>query len=134
MTETKKSSKTKEAAQEEKIKAAEKKKVKGDYEKRLADVMLLKAMTDTQAWQDFYRQIQSAIAEHGRAVLTAEKTREIIQHQEGVKILRAQLEMLSGPVRALNSFCNDMPLFAQDFKTRAVWNEGQGIVELRTVG
>ena len=103
------------------------------YEAALGRVLELKVMTDTEAWRKFYARIQSQIKRHGQDVLNAEKTREIIQHQEGVKILRAILDDVQAPVGELRMYVNEMPLFAKLFHTRAQWNEALGNVELKDV-
>ena len=105
-------------------------KARSDYGKLLDDVKRLKEMIDTEAWRKFYTDLLKEKERARDAVLEAEKTRDIIRFQETVKILGAVAKNIRGPVDDLNRFCNDMPLFAQEFKVRASWNEGQGIVEL----
>ncbi len=112
------------------VEAEERKNAVSGYQERLTRVHELKAMTDTKRWQKFYAGIQKDIERHAREVLDAEKTRDVLRHQEGVKILRAILDNVSAPVGELQSYINDMPLFAQGMKTRAKWNAGVGIVEL----
>ena len=125
--------KKKAAAEEKARKAQQKAKAVADYQGHLAKVKVLQTMTDTDAWQSFYRSIQERIAKHGREVLDAEKTREIIQHQEGVKILRDLLDRVAAPVRELQHFINAMPLFSQEMRERAEWNAALGRVEITAV-
>ncbi len=106
---------------------------KTDYERLLEKVLEVKTMTDTPAWQSFYRGTQRRIEAHGLAVLNAEKNREVIQHQEGVKILRTLIEEVAAPVRDLQEFINRTPLFAKDAHTLAEFNVALGKVELRAV-
>jgi hypothetical protein len=113
--------------------AAKRAKSLTDYERRLRDVEKLKEMTDTEAWQDFYRSIQQSIDAHGAAVLDAEKSREVIRHQEGVKILRGLIESVQECIAELNRFVTACPLFVQDMPLRATWNETLGTVELKRV-
>ena len=63
-------------------------------------------------------------------MLDAEQTRVIIQHQEGVKILRGLLINVAAPVEELKHFINAMPLFSQDMRERADWNAALGRVEV----
>jgi len=114
-------------------KEKERKQAKTDYQKHLDAVMELKTMTDTPAWQAYYRMIQNEIKRHGEAVLNAEKSREVIAHQEGVKVLRSLIRRVKAPIDSLDSFIRAMPLFVGDMKMRAEWNAALGKVELRTV-
>lgn len=111
--------------------AAEKKKALSDYEKHLKAVKDLKEMTDTASWREFHSRIQKQLAQHGRDVLDAEKTRDIIRHQEGVKILKEIIAEVCEPVTKLQGYVRDMPLFAKDFKDLAEWNTALGQVEMR---
>lgn len=118
------------AAEAKRIEKAKRDKARSDYGKMLDEVKRLKEMTDTEAWRKFYTGLQKQKESARDEVLNAEKTRDIIKFQETVKILGAVARNVRGPVDDLNRFCNDMPLFAQEFKVRASWNNGQGIVEL----
>lgn len=111
-------------------KAAERKQAMSDYDDYLARVMELKSMTDTKSWQRMFGEIMSAIDRHGKSVLVAEKNRDVIRHQEGVKILRGVIAKVREPVDELNNFIHNMPLFSAQMKTRASWNEALGRVEL----
>lgn len=104
-----------------------------DYEIRLAAVVRLKEMTDTQAWQDLHRSIQTMIQVHAREVLEAEKNREVILHQQGVKILRTVLKQVRIPVDNLNDYITAMPLMSSQMGTRARWIDELGQVELYEV-
>lgn len=104
-----------------------------DYSSHLATVRELKRMTDTKAWQELVRWITNQIDGHAKAVLDAEKPREVVQHQEGVKILRSFLEKAEQPVNALNEFIHATPLFSGEMKVRAEWNPTLGRVELRDI-
>jgi len=112
---------------------ADRKRVLGDYEKALAKVNALKSMTDTEAWRQYYRGILQRIDLHGRDVLDAEKPRDVIHHQEGVKILRQLIDEVRGPVEALNAYVREMPLFALEFHTAAEWNGPLGIVVMKSM-
>ena len=103
-----------------------------EYEKLLRKVAELKEMTDTPKWREVYASIHKAIARHGEEVLDAEKSRDVIHHQEGVKILRGLVDRVKAPVTALEDLCSKMPLFVKEFKTRATWNEKIGAVEMTT--
>ena len=112
------------------LEAQKKKQAHADYDERLKIVRQLKQMTDTPAWQIFYIGIQGRIKTHGLLVLDAEKTRDVIQHQEGVKILKGLIQNVRQPVEDLNGFVNNMPLFAPSEVARANFNEALGTVEL----
>lgn len=103
----------------------------GDYNKRLELVREYKAMTDTNAWQSFYGRLLHRIEKHGEMVLEAEQTRDVVRHQEGVKIIRSVLDEVEQVVKDLNSYVNAQPLFAPQMKTRAEWNAALGKIELR---
>lgn len=117
---------------ESNTKAAEKKQAMSDYDGYLDGVKELKSMTDTKAWHRMFGEIKVAIENHGKSVLVAEKNRDVIRHQEGVKILRGVLAKVREPVDELNNFVHNMPLFSAQMKTRASWNEALGRVELTT--
>lgn len=104
---------------------------KTEYEKRLADVMKLKAMSDTDAWQETYRWIRTRIEQHSQDILIADKPRDVIAHQEGVKVLRNFISEVKKPVEAFSDYFLRMPLFAPTVRIRAEWNEVVGKVELR---
>lgn len=103
----------------------------GDYRKRLERVKETKEMTDTAAWQAFYGRLQNRIEKHGQQVLDAEQTRDVVRHQEGVKIIRSVIEEIEQVVHDLNGYVNAQPLFAPQMKTRADWNAALGKIELR---
>lgn len=111
---------------------AERLRSKSRFESLLAEVLELKAMTDTPAWQKVYARLQDRIKGHGQEVLNAEKTRDIIAHQEGVKRFREFIADLQAPVGALRNYVTEMTLFAAEFHTRARWSEALGQVELKT--
>lgn len=118
---------------EPKIPAAEKQRALTDYEKQLQRVLALKSMTDCEEWQRVHRWVKTQIQKHASEILDAEKSREVVQHQEGVKILRDILETVKSPVAEFQAFCNGMNLFASQFRTRATWNDDLGIVQLTEV-
>jgi hypothetical protein len=130
---SKKTPEEKQADDQKKVEEERKRKALTDYEKHLEAVMSLKAMTDTPAWQEHYRHMRARIEAHGQEVLNAEKTREVVQHQEGAKILRALIERVKGPVGDLNHYINAMPLFVSSMPIRAEWNGALGTVELREI-
>lgn len=101
---------------------------KADYKRLLQDVEELEVMTKTPSWAAFYGYLRERITRHGRDILHAEKTRDIIGHQEGVKILESILEHLSGPVEELRAFIKGMPLFTAEFPKTAHWDESLGVV------
>lgn len=104
---------------------------KTDYEKHLDAVKALKEMTDTQAWQDLYRHMQTEIVRHRAALEDAEKARDVVQHQEGIKIIRSVISHARKAVDDLNHFVASMPLFAKTMHTTAEWNDALGRVDLK---
>jgi len=104
-----------------------------DYDKLLRDVTEMKTMTDTAAWQRLYASLRRKIAAHAEDVLEAEKPREVVQHQEGVKILRDVCAWPAAPVQALKDFVKGYPLFAGEMNVRAEWNEVLGRIDLTEI-
>ena len=100
------------------------------YADRLGEVRRAKVMTDTVAWAELYARIQEEIKGHAAAVLEAEKPRDVVRHQEGVKILRLLAEFPRRPVDKLADYCRSMPLFASQFPVSAGWNDAVGRIEL----
>jgi len=110
-----------------------KKQALSDYDRQLQEVLQMKELTDTVAWQRLYRTLQHQIAAHAEDVLEAEKPREVVQHQEGVKILREVLAWPRKPVEALTSFVKAYPLLVGEMNMRAEWNDVVGKIELTEV-
>lgn len=100
-----------------------------EYERLLKHVTFLSEMCETVAFKKHYRHLLSRKYAHEKLILSAEKTRDILRSQEAIKEIDEILETLSLPVKELNDFCREMPLFAEDFHTRAEWKEEAGIVE-----
>lgn len=110
-----------------------KKSAEVDYEKKLADVRDLEEMTDTDSWRRIHTELQSSMNQHRKSLEDAEG-KDVIRHQEGLKILRAVIEKVKKPVDDLNNFVvNTGPLFSGNMKYRAEWNTALGKVELREV-
>jgi len=120
-------------ADAKKVDAQEKRKAMGDYDRNLEVVRKVKAMTDTSAWQLFYSELQRRIRKHSESVLDAEKPRDVIHHQEGVKVIRSLIAQIRKPIEELNTFISAMPLFAQDMEIRATWNDALGKIELHSI-
>lgn len=112
------------------LESRKKRKAFADYDARLKDVSELKDMTDTPAWQKLYAEMQASIDKHAADILDVEKPRDVVKHQEGVKVLRGLIFQIRAPVDALNSFVNNTPLFAPAEVARANFNEALGTVEL----
>lgn len=101
-----------------------------DYEDKLAKVMSLKDMTDSKAWRWIYDELLNARKLHEQQILTEDKTREMIRHQEAIKMINGMFLKAQQPINELNDYCVSMPLFSSEFHTRAQWNSGNGTVEL----
>jgi len=114
--------------------AAAKKKARSDYDRLLADAKAAKRMTDLPAWQAFYRKLTERKAEHARQILIAEKTRDVVRHQEGSKLIGELVQDVKEPVNALNRFIRETPLFCGANCLRAVFNESLGTIRLVPVG
>lgn len=108
-----------------------KKKVAMDeYDEHLDKVYVLKKMTDTRGWRRFYDGMIAERKRHEQMILTEEKTRAMVAHQEAIKFINGMLVQLQQPINKLNNYCVGMPLFATEFHTRAQWNSAIGSVEL----
>ena len=103
-----------------------------DYDGYLKKVVQMKEMTDTPAWKGLFRSWQRDKLETANAILTEDKTRDMIICQERIKAVNRLVESVELPVLNLQEFCNGMPLFAGNFKTRAAFNKDTGTIELRT--
>lgn len=104
-----------------------------DYTSYLQKVQQMKTMTDTSAWKELFRSWQRDKLETQHQILVEEKTRDMIVCQERIKAIDRLVIAVELPVIDLQSFCNDLPLFAGEFKTRAAFNKDTGTIELRTV-
>ena len=104
-----------------------------DYQKNLKNVMETKQMTDTDCWKSLHKYIHNAIDFHKTALEDAEKPRDVAFHQAGIKTLRAMIDTVRNPIIELDHYVMNCPLFCQDMKTRAKWNEPLGIVEITEV-
>ena len=104
-----------------------------DYTSYLQKVQQMKTMTDTSAWKELFRGWQRDKLETQHQILVEEKTRDMIVCQERIKAIDRLVIAVELPVIDLQSFCNDLPLFAGEFKTRAAFNKDTGTIELRTV-
>lgn len=108
---------------------AEARRVIDGYQKILERVREMQELTTTPAWRTIYDWLRATAVAHERAILTEEKTRAIVAHQEAIKVTRTLMERPRMVVDELNHYCSSMPLFATQFATRARWNEGLGLVE-----
>lgn len=119
------------AAKEESSAAKEaEKKALDDYEKRLKEVLDLKAMTDTTAWENYWSSLQNRLKRHGVLILDAEKPREVVEHQMGVEVIRELMSLCRTPVDNLNAYIREMPLYSKQMQTRADFNDILGKVIL----
>ena len=112
---------------------AKRKQALSDYSKLVSDVEDLKVMCDTRAFKTFVRRCRASIEDAKTCLLTADKPRDIAHHQEAVRVLTVELDKFRDPVDELNKYISDMPLFAQEMKTRAQWLPDLFTVELRTL-
>jgi hypothetical protein len=112
------------------VRTAEKRRVVDSYEKLLTQVQDLSAMCETDTWKRYYAELRAMRQEHARQILTEEKTRQMVAHQEAIKIIDAICEYVAQPVSKLQDLCVAMPLFASEYHTRAQWNMQLGRVDL----
>ncbi len=87
-------------------------------------------MTDTEAWKELYQKMQNLKIKHSKLILSEDKTREMIRHQEFIKIIDEISDLLKQPIENLNDYCNNMPLFQELFSHHANFNSTLGIVEI----
>ena len=119
--------------QEDDRRAAEKARVRSEYDEYVVAVMQLKHMTDTKQWRRYYDMMVTERRWHEVDILTAEKPRVVVSHQEAIKFINAMLTRLKQPVDDLNEFILKMPLFIPDHHTRAAWNPSTGSVDITVV-
>ncbi len=117
----------------EKVPNTEKKAAMSDYKSHLGEAMQVKEMTDTKQWKEIYRHIKNSIECHKTSLEDAEKPRDVALHQAGIKVLRCLIDEVRQPIVELDNYIMGSPLFCQDMKTRAKWNEPLGIVEITEV-
>jgi hypothetical protein len=100
-----------------------------EYDKLLSGVHALNEMADTEAWKRFYNDLIADRTRHEQDILTEEKTRDMVRHQECIKIINGIIKKVQKPIADLNAYCVAMPLFSAEFHTRAQWNAALGTVE-----
>ena len=111
--------------------AARKAKAKSDYERMVAEVESLVAMTDTDAWKKIYGQLRAYQQKHRDALVDC-KTSELAGHQAAVKAVDFLVESVQQPLGALNALTENYPLFVKLFKKRAEFSAALGTVTVRT--
>lgn len=97
-----------------------------EYAKAIVRVRKLRDLTATAAWRDLYRWLVTEIDGHAAAVLEAEKTREVVRHQEGAKILRGIIEHIQSPIHELNAVIDATPLFLPKDYQAGLWDAETG--------
>ena len=100
-----------------------------EYDKLLSGVHALNEMADTEAWKRFYCELLAERTRHEQEILTEERTRSMVAHQEAIKLINIIIKKVQKPIEDLNSYCVAMPLFASEFHTRAQWNAALGSIE-----
>ena len=120
------------AAKKQKIEDKEKKTALTDYGKKMVRVKEVQKMTETAAWKQLYKSMKSQIVRHAESLLDHTMgTKDVIYHQQGVRKLRELIDQVKAPLNALESFVNEMPLFATDeIEHHAEWNEETGTVTI----
>lgn len=118
---------------EERRKKSEKVRAQSDYEKYLAKVMEMKEMTDTSGWRSLWSKLQERRTRANEDLLSEDSTRPMIRFQEQIKLIDEFADNIKQCIEALDNYCHSMPLFAGDFKTRAVWNKNLGTITIRSI-
>ena len=101
-----------------------------DYQGLLNKVLEAKRMTDTVSWRRFYADLLVERKKHEIDILTTEKTRALVAHQEAIKILNGIMFWPQKSIDELNHYCASMPLFVHEFHMRAQFNTSLGSIEL----
>jgi hypothetical protein len=102
------------------------------YQQLVSDVEDLKIMCETRAFQNFVKGCKKQIEAAKASLLTA-KPNEVVQHQSIAKVSGDLLIGFRNPVDELVKFIDEMPLFSDEFKTRAQWNQELMRVEIRNI-
>ena len=102
------------------------------YQQLVTDVEDLKAMCETRAFQNFVKSCKKQIEAAKASLLTA-KPNEVVNHQSIAKVAGDLLINFRNPVDELVKFIDEMPLFSDEFKTRAQWNQELMRVEIRNI-
>jgi hypothetical protein len=99
------------------------------YEEIAEDIKDLQAMQKTAAYMRLIKRIRNKIVDSTKDLLDLEKTREIINAQESVKVLHWVLDVLKEPVMKLRGFIEANPLMAPADHIDAHWdNETEMVV------
>ena len=101
-----------------------------EYNRLMVPVIVLRDMTDTEEWQRLWKWLFIQEALHKELWVDEDNTRKMTVHQETVRVIRRIKDHVSGPVRELNRLIDRCPLFAQDMKRKAKWDEATGTVEI----
>ncbi len=125
--------KEQQAEEAKKREEQEKQKVESDYDRLLKKIFELQDMTETPAWQNFWKQLQNLRVKHALEIVTEEKTRDMIRHQEAIKLIDSIKQRVAEPIGDLDSFCGAYPLFTPHFLHRATWNDALGTVQIKKV-
>jgi hypothetical protein len=102
------------------------------YQQRIDKVLELKGMTDTKAWSLFAEDLQIMQEQAKERLLNVEKTRDIVDCQQRVKIIDAIFNKVRQPVYELNDYIKSMPLFKESFKKRAAFTDDNKVEIIET--
>lgn len=106
---------------------AKKKKAQTDYEKLVQEVKELAEVSATPGFRRIWKGLERDIDDHARALLTVEKTREIIRHQEGAALFTGLRAVISRPVREIQELQTRFPMFAGLHSLEVDWDEDKGL-------
>lgn len=101
------------------------------YDKLVKSVKELQKLTKLRPFKDFYKSVIGKRETSQTEWVDEDKSREIVRHQETVRIVNSIIDDLRKPVDELNDFCNGMPLLAGLHPMRADFDEATGEVELK---
>jgi len=101
-----------------------------DYEEYLQPVLDLQETTRKTTFRELWKRLNEMESNAEEALITEDKSRPMIRHQETIRIIRDLRSTLAEPVRELNAFARDHPLLAADLRTLAEWRNETGTVEI----
>lgn len=101
-----------------------------DYRRLIENIHHLADMTQKRGWDWMHDQLQNKRKTAEILILSEEKTRDMIRHQETIKVIQGIYSIIKDRVEELNNYPVKFPLFAIDFRSRAKFDEKSGIVTI----
>jgi hypothetical protein len=90
-------------------------------------------MTQTNFWRNhFYPNLKKVFTESREALLNADKTRDIVKHQETIKVVRNLIDLVESVVADFRREQNSSPLLAHEFEGKeAEFDRNLGMIIVR---